>query len=200
MGQYSQIWNNHRIRLFFAASRSVSVTSLLKVDVWPIESSSSRSPDRAACERWSSSWIRLRIVPRRSQAEPSCGGSMEAISRRIREESLHPRPLVVTPIWRGPSVCVERRLNVQSAGASATLTGIRCRLQSWEICAPLFVSSHKEELGGYYLLNGSRGPEVTKTASTTLSISSLPSCKRSPSSNGFANHSTSPLSIRFCSA
>ncbi len=67
-------------------------------------------------------------------------GSEEAISRRIREESLQPLPLVVTPIWRGPSVCVERRLNVQSKGASATLTGMRFRLQNLEMCAPEHVS------------------------------------------------------------
>lgn len=62
---------------------------------------------------------------------------MDAISRRILEESLQPWPLVVTPTWRGPSVCVERRLNVQSVGASDTLTGIRFRLQSWEMCPPV---------------------------------------------------------------
>ena len=78
-------------------------------------------------------------MPSRSQAGPSCGGSEDAISRRIREESLQPLPLVVTPIWRGPSVCVARRENVQSEGASATLTGIRFRLQSWEMCAPAIV-------------------------------------------------------------
>ena len=43
-GQYSQIWESHLIRLFFAASRSASVTSLLKVAVWSRVSSSSRSP------------------------------------------------------------------------------------------------------------------------------------------------------------
>jgi hypothetical protein len=78
-------------------------------------------------------------VPSRSQAGPSCGGREEAISRRIREESLQPLPLVVTPIWRGPSVWVARREKVQSAGASATLTGIRFRLQSWEMCAAAIV-------------------------------------------------------------
>jgi hypothetical protein len=78
-------------------------------------------------------------VPSRSQAWPSCGGREEAISRRIREESLQPLPLVVTPIWRGPSVCVARRENVQSEGASATLTGILSRLQSLEMCAPAAV-------------------------------------------------------------
>ena len=105
-----------------------------------MESSSSNSPDNAMCVRWSSSCIRFRIVPNLAQAEPRFGGSEDAISRRIREESLQPLPLVVTPIWRGPSVCVERRLNVQSEGASDTLTGIRFRLQSWEMCAPRHVS------------------------------------------------------------
>jgi len=109
------------------------VTSLLKVDVWSMESSSSRSPLSAKLVRWSSSCIRFRIVPSLAQAEPSCGGSEDAISRRIREASLQPRPLVVR---RGPSVCVERRLNVQSEGESDTLTGIRFRRQSWDICAP----------------------------------------------------------------
>lgn len=89
----------------------------------------------------SSSWIRLRIVPRRSQAAPSFGEREEAISRRMREDSLQPRPFVVTPIWRGESVYVERRLNVQRDGVSATLTGIRLRLQSWEICAPVQIST-----------------------------------------------------------
>ena len=39
----------------------------------------------------------------------------------------------MTPIWSGPSVCVERRVNVQRLGASATLTGITSALS-----APLF--------------------------------------------------------------
>ena len=135
-GQYSQIWESQRIRRFLAASRSASVTSLLKVEVWSMESSSSRSPDSAMCVRWSSSCIRWRIVPSLAQAAPRFGGRHDAISRRIREESLQPRPLVVTPIWRGPSVCVERRLKVQREEASDTLTGIRFRLQSWEMYAP----------------------------------------------------------------
>jgi hypothetical protein len=135
-GQYSQICESQRMRRFFAASRSASVTSLLKAKVWSVESSSSWSPDRVRWASWSSSCIRLRIVLSRVQAEPNCGGREEAISRLIREESLQPRPLVVTPIWRGPSVCVERRLKVQRAGASDTLTGIRLRLQIWEIWAP----------------------------------------------------------------
>lgn len=67
------------------------------------------------------------------QAAPSCGGREEAISRRIRDESLQPRPLVVTPIWRGPSVWVERSEKVQRAGASATLTGTRFRRQREDI-------------------------------------------------------------------
>jgi hypothetical protein len=43
----------------------------------------------------------------------------------MREASLQPRPLVVTPIWRGPSVWVDRREKVQSWGESTTLTGMR---------------------------------------------------------------------------
>lgn len=112
--------------------------SLLNWEDWSI--SSSRSPDSARWERRSSSWIRRRIVPRRAQAEPSCGGREDAISRRIREESLHPRPLVVTPICKGPSVCVERREKVQRLGASATLTGIRFRLQRDEMWAPALLA------------------------------------------------------------
>ena len=49
--QYSQIWDSQRIRRFLAASRSASVISLLKVEVWSIESSSSKSLDRARCVR-----------------------------------------------------------------------------------------------------------------------------------------------------
>lgn len=146
-GQYSQIWESQRIRRDLAASRSASVMSLLKAEVWSVESSSSRSPERAGCVRWSSSWIRLRIVPSLEQAEPRFGGREEAISRRIREESLQPRPLVVTPIWRGPSVCVESRLKVQSEGASDTLTGIRFRLQSWEMCEPGNISRGRVDYG-----------------------------------------------------
>ena len=135
-GQYSQIWESQRMRLLFAASRSASVTRALKALVWSVESSS-RVSARERCERWSSSWIRLRIVPSREHAAPRFGGREDAISRRIREESLQPRPLVVTPIWRGPSVCVLRRLNVQSEGESATLTGMRFRWQSLDICEPI---------------------------------------------------------------
>lgn len=138
-GQYSQICESQRIRLLFAASRSASVTRALNADVWSVESSSRLSVS-ARWLRWSSSWIRLRIVPRRAQAAPRFRGSEEAISRRIREESLQPRPLVVTPIWRGPSVCVLRRLKVQREGESATLTGIRFRRQSLDICEPTPVS------------------------------------------------------------
>jgi hypothetical protein len=69
-------------------------------------------------------------VPNLAHARPSCGGREEAISRLTLEDNLHPRPFVVTPICRGPSVCVERRENVQRFGASDTLTGIRFRLQS----------------------------------------------------------------------
>lgn len=76
------------------------------------------------------------MVPSLEQAAPRWGGSEEAISRRMREESLQPRPLVVMPIWRGPSVWVERREKVQRVGESETLMGIRFRLQSWEMCVP----------------------------------------------------------------
>lgn len=80
--------------------------------------------------------MRLRIVPSRRHDSPRFLGSEEAISRRIREDSLQPLPLVVTPICSGPSVCVDRRENVQRLDASATFTGMRFRLQSCEICAP----------------------------------------------------------------
>jgi len=55
-------------------------------------------------------------------------------------------------------------------------------------------------MSGRFILNGSLGPDVTKTASTTPLISSLPKRNTSPSSNDFFNHVTSPLSILFCSA
>ncbi|GJC97649.1 hypothetical protein ColKHC_06475 [Colletotrichum higginsianum] len=45
---------------------------------------------------------------------------------------------------------------------------------------------------------GVAGPEVTKTASTTLSTSSRPRVKRSESSKAFLCHTTSPASTRFC--
>ena len=48
----------------------------------------------------------------------------------MRDASLHPRPLVVTPICSGPSLWVDRRLKVHRSGASTTLTGMRLRLQS----------------------------------------------------------------------
>lgn len=47
----------------------------------------------------------------------------------MREASLQPRPFVVTPIWRGPSLWVERREKVQRWGASTTLMGMRLALQ-----------------------------------------------------------------------
>ena len=79
------------------------------------------------------------MIPKRAQADPRSGGRDEAISRRIREESLQPLPLVVTPICKGPSVCVASRENVQSCGASTTLTGTRCLLQTFEICVPVIM-------------------------------------------------------------
>lgn len=54
----------------------------------------------------------------------------------MREASLQPRPLVVTPIWRDPSVWVDRRVRVQRWGASTTFTGMRLRLQRAEMWAP----------------------------------------------------------------
>lgn len=117
-------------------SREASVTSLLKVEDWS-KSSSSRSPDRARWERWSSCCIRFLIIPNCSHALPIFGGREDAISRRILEASLHPLPLVVTPIWRGPSVWVARSVKVHRDGASATLTGIRLRLQRANMCAPV---------------------------------------------------------------
>lgn len=64
------------------------------------------------------------------------------MSLLILEASLQPRPFVVTPIWRGPSVWVERRVNVQRFGASTTLIGMRFFLQSVEMCLPVLVSTH----------------------------------------------------------
>lgn len=55
------------------------------------------------------------------------------ISRRIREANLQPRPEVVTPICRGPSEYVERSEKVHRFGLSVTLTGIRRRLQRFEM-------------------------------------------------------------------
>jgi hypothetical protein len=63
---------------------------------------------------------------------------------------------------------------VQRDGASDTLTGMRFRLQTSEICMPVLVSICLNFLADY-LLAGSRGFKVMKTASTTLPISSLPS-------------------------
>lgn len=137
-GQYSQIWESQRIRRVLAALKSLSVTNWLKVGFWAGMSSSSFSAVVEASsrvwERWSSSQIRRRIVPRRSTAEPKSEGRREAISRRMRVASLHPLPEVVMPIWRGPSEWVDGRLKVQRFGASRTLTGIRNLLQRVEMC------------------------------------------------------------------
>jgi hypothetical protein len=77
--------------------------------------------------------MRLRSEPSLSTASPSCGGSEAAISLRILAESLQPFPEVVTPICRGPSECVDRRVKEQRFGASATLTGMRSLRQRVEI-------------------------------------------------------------------
>lgn len=138
-GQYSQIWESQRMRRLRAASRSSGVISWLKLAFCVVVSSSSvsrlLSPMSAA--RWSSSQMRLRIVPSLSTALPRFGGSDEATSRLMRDASLHPLPEVVMPIWRGPSECVERRVKVQRFGASATLTGIRSLRQRVDICVPI---------------------------------------------------------------
>lgn len=135
-GQYSQIWLSHLRRLPLAASRSASLTRALKVALCSPLSSSSSTATTADVAAWSSAWMRWRMVPRRWQAAPRLGGSEEAMSRRMREESLQPLPLVVMPIWRGPSVWVERREKVQRDGASTMLMGTRLRLQWAEMWRP----------------------------------------------------------------
>ena len=134
-GQYSHIWESHRMRRVFAAERSASVTSWLKFDFCAVASSSSpsRVGSSSSDARWSSSQIRRRIDPSLSTAVPKLGGIDEAISRRIREASLQPLPDVVMPICRGPSEWVERRVKVERLGASTTLTGIRRRRQTVDI-------------------------------------------------------------------
>lgn len=98
--------------------------------------SASSSIPSVAGLRPSWDWSSIRSVPRRSQVSPRFGGREDTISRRIREASLHPYlsvfsrlsgafPDVDTPICNGPSRWVERRENVQFAGESAQLTGIR---------------------------------------------------------------------------
>lgn len=69
----------------------------------------------------------------RSIAGPRLAGSEDEISRLSREASLHPRPDVVMPMCSGPSEYVERSVKEQRSGASVTLTGIRIRLQSWDM-------------------------------------------------------------------
>lgn len=81
--------------------------------------------------------MRLRRVPSRSTASPSCGGREAAISLRILAESLQPFPDVVTPICRGPSECVERSVKEQRLGASATLMGIRSLRHRFDICVAM---------------------------------------------------------------
>ena len=134
-GQYSHTCASHLILLVFSSSLSSSFftpTSLLNVAPCPILSSVSSSSGNVPAP--SASWTRFLISPRRAQASPRLWGREEEMSRRMREASLQPRPFVVTPIWRGPSVCVERRVKVQRDGESTTLTGIRLRRHSWEMC------------------------------------------------------------------
>ena len=133
-GQYSQIWESQRMRRVLAAAWSVSETSWLNVGFWAVASSSSTSTSGSseAWALWSSSHILRRTVPRRSTAVPKPGGSVEAISRRIRDASLHPLPDVVIPIWSGPSEWVERIVKEQRFGASTTLMGMRKRRHSAE--------------------------------------------------------------------
>ncbi|KAK3060635.1 hypothetical protein LTR53_020052, partial [Teratosphaeriaceae sp. CCFEE 6253] len=109
------------MRLAFAASRSDGVTSLLNIAFCPTSSSSASSP-AAASAAWSCSQILLLTVPNLSTASPKSAGSADAISRLMRDASLHPFPDVVTPICNGPELCVDRMVKVQRFGASATLT------------------------------------------------------------------------------
>lgn len=119
-------------------------------------------------------------------AEPKLGGRSEATSRRMRVASLQPLPEVVMPICKGPSEWVAGRLKVQRLGLSRTLTGIRFRRHRVEMCVRVSKDSFP--------------PRVTKTASTTFSMSSLPNVVRSSSSNPLLSHSTWPVSILFSSA
>lgn len=144
-GQYSQIWLSHLILLpLTSSSLSLpSLTSLLNCAPWSTESSRSAGAADAACddrdkeEEPSNSWTRRRTRPSVSHAAPRFAGREAATSRRMRLASLHPRPLVVTPIWRGPSVWVLRRESVQRWGLSTTLTGMRFRLQRAEMRGPI---------------------------------------------------------------
>lgn len=172
-GQYSQTWLSQRMRRVLASS---SVTSLLKRASWPSESSVLLS-----CAAYlSCSMMRRRTSPRRVHAAPRLAGSEAAISRRMREASLHPRPLVVTPTCSAPSVCVDNRLNVHRCGASTTLIGMRFRRQSCAMCVVF------------------GDEEVMKTASTTPSTSARPRRNKSPSSNVFCSHFTLPSSSFDC--
>ena len=194
-GQYSHIWESQRMRRPRAASLLSSRTSRLKVADWPLSSSSaSRSCDSsAAC---SSSHIRLRSVPSLSTASPKFGGNAEAISRRMRADILQPLPDAVTPIWRGPSECVERSVKEQRLGASATLTGIRNRRQRLEICVPGFVRHNRWQWYKLDVLCPCFPPAVTKTASTTPSTSARPRVVKSDSLKLRLIHLTSPSSMR----
>ena len=119
--------------------------------------------------------MRRLTVPKRSIAAPRLVGRYDAISRRILDASLQPLPDVVMPICNGPSECVESSVKVQRFGASTTLTGIRLRLQSVEIWVPVTEDQPRDIYSlKPCILRALFPPEVTKTASTTLSTSSLP--------------------------
>ena len=204
-GQYSQICDSQRMRRVFAAERSDSEISWLKVGFWAGRSSSSFSGIEGAplsrdwWERWSSSHMRRRMVPRRWMVEPKFGGRREAISRRMRVASLQPLLDVVMPIWRGPSEWVEGRLKVQRLGASITLMGIRFRLHSVKIWVRrsdncLLICGMYTRIFKY-APRESFPPRVTKTASTTLSTSLRPRVVKSSSSKLRLIHSTPPASI-----
>lgn len=114
------------------------VDNVLKVCFWPVASSS--SPSKAVSQSpaaWSSSHRRRLTAPSLSMAPPRFDGNDEETSLLKREASLHPRPDVVTPTWRGPSEYVESNVNVQSSGASDILTGILRRRHSFEMCGPI---------------------------------------------------------------
>lgn len=70
-------------------------------------------------------------------ALPRFDGNEDETSLLKREASLHPRPDVVIPMWRGPSEYVESKVKVQSSGASDTLTGILRRRHNLEMCGPV---------------------------------------------------------------
>src|SRR5579859_2759109 len=97
----------------------------------------------------------------------------------MRDASLQPLPEVETPIWRGPSRCVDNNENVQFEGESAQLIGIRNRLHNKDIQVTSLNSTLFREKKVPFL---SRGDRVTNTISTTRSTSSLPRLVKSVSS------------------